>query len=1195
MYSREERYRSMSQATPWTVGPSASRDLEPPVVAADPMLQIAASAHAKIAGNNGLGNPQKRTAQRARFTGSASAPALHREFTLSASANQAIQNQLGQNPLTTTPEAEAGAVRAAARSQAKALVASRPRAAATLSDASIDAIKALVRRAIDSVLAEAARASHACGPPASSGGGAGGSSSAPMLPTEGAAMDAEVFTAPRSAGIPLEAPDGGAGDAGIGSGGSNPFARLKAAGPPAEPSPPAHPTAAPQQQQQPCAWTTGSGRPSPTPFVKGRVPTPTPLQPPPRPPGRSLTSPPRTPPSLRPLPPAQPLPPATVPLADDEVLVGSVANVAQRPLMATVGLRDGPARPAAVRAAGAGLGGSASAPPAAFVHDTPSAPSTTPRGGCLLVDSTEAAAAVGPPPPPPPPQLSASQPMPLASCLAVDGGTRGGSDFRASAFGRTLEAAPVAVAGVGTGLHASLSAVSGTVKQRQPRSEQQAVPPPPPTQPPPMAAITHSAQLVGVTHASCAEPRGSQLLPLRVCGALTAAPAWQEGWEWFGWDVRPFDARAAEVAAAVDVGAEWPEEADELPHPISAPVEGAVPPPPTAKLSAAPTATGSAAEELGDAAAAAVEQRAAGEHPSLVADSPLMDAACAQAASEDGLAAAGEGGGAAAGEGGGAADAEGGADAAAADAALRTQLAQARSAAREAIDPAAALASHDAPAEHASAEPDVTSPRPLAEMGGRELLKAIYARAVRLSEKPAPSASRLAAAPAAPLLRHALGKPAGCLCLELCEPGAYDALRAASHRLSRLESQPGGEPQPGGLAETLRELLPMLGELRHRVAVGRWALRRLGAALPPAPAGAAPTAALAVGSSLLSMAGSGTHPGAEAARQAAPEVAAALELWNRSGLAEVAPTLAADLSLHAHTLARHLSKSMPRTDEGELLQGVAQMPPHLAVIELGTAAHLECFRRIASWGDVTPEPTGPGTNQVPAGVGIGLRSGAFHNPPAACASTGAAAAPSAQWVQLLAQQLLCTLWRLHRCGALAVPIDVEVQQAAEQLIEQQRRARQAQLEQQRRQQPPPPPPAADDEPDEQDLPHYPRHLQAVCVQQALRQQRQHQVQKQKQQQQQAALRHSLSGPALHTKRTTGALAPTFTMATSKPAKRPAPQGALHRLGQERPAGPKLPFLTALIVPPKATLKEGEVPRMQLYHSENAPGYVHFSS
>jgi hypothetical protein len=403
--------------------------------------------------------------------------------------------------------------------------------------------------------------------------------------------------------------------------------------------------------------------------------------------------------------------------------------------------------------------------------------------------------------------------------------------------------------------------------------------------------------------------------------------------------------------------------------------------------------------------------------------------------------------------------------------------------------------------------------------------------------------------------------------------------------------------QAGGPAETIRELLPMLDELRHRIAVGRVALQRLSALLPPPPAGAAPTASLAIGLSLLSMAGSSSHPGAEAARQAAPEVATALELWHRSGLTEAASSLAADLSLHAHTLAHHLSKSMPKSPEGELLPGITQMPPHLAVVELCTPAHLECFRRIATWGDVTPEPSGPGTNQVPTGVGLGLRSGVSKNVPAASASMGSAAPPNTQWAQLLAQQLLCTLWRLYRCGALTVPMDPEVQQTAELLEHQHRRARQAQLEQERRErigQPSPPPPGPEDIPDERDSPYYGRHLRAVCVLQALHRQRQLQVQKQKQQ---AALHRLGHEQKQLAKRTTGAAAPTFTMATSnpKPAKRPAPQGALHRLGQERPAGPKLPFLTALIVPPKAHFKDGEVPRMELYHSENAPGYVHFSS
>ena len=1223
----------MSQATPWTVGPSASRDFEPPAAADDPMLQIAASAHAKIAGHNGLGNPKMVRGQRGRFTGSASAPALHREFTLSTSANEVVQNRLGQGPSTVTLEVGVGAVRGAAQSQAKELVASRQRAAraspppsdevdaqegaaataaaaaateteatttADVSSSPLPPLPSTLPEESDPGAATAAAAEPSAAPASSAedeshptGADAaeakirerqagrrcgGGSSSAPMLPAEGAAMDAEMSGAPRASAFAPYASDGSGGGGGAGSGGggaasgrggNNPFARLKAVGPLAEAAPVAAP---PLQQQTPPAWTVP---------IKGRVPSPTPLQLPWRPePGRLLNSPPSGQ-TLRPLPlypaPMQPVSTATVPLADDEVLVGSVASVAQRNAMATIGIRDG--RPPIGRAVGRGarpttphiLITSASAPPTfSSAHEPPAAPSSSPRAprACPTEASASGAGAAAlttaltsPPPQPLGAAVSASMPVLPTDWPPVDGGTRGGPEFRASAFGRTLEpvAAPVPLGG--TGLHASLSAVAGTTKQKQPRSELQTAPPPPRTQQPPMAAVTHSAQLVGRTSASCAEPRGSQMLPLRVCGALTTAPRWQEGWEWFGWEVCPFDERAAEVAAAVDVGAEWVEEAEEAApreeeaerrgeHVHAAPREEenvAVPPPPVAKLA--------------------------------------LNLEVKSSAPSSSFSEGGEGG-----EGGGGGECG---DVSGESAAVQRESRDASPSTSDASVDAAAVRARIFLNTKGYAEPDVESIRPLGQVGGKELLKAIYAHAVRLSEKTiaVPSTSSRAGPPA-PLLRHALGKPAGCLCLELCEPGAYDALRAAYRRLARSEGL-----QPGGPAQTIRELLPMLDELRHRVAVGRVALQRLSAVLPPPPAGAAPTASLAIGLSLLSMASSSSHPGAEAARQAAPEVAAALELWNCSGLTEAATSLAADLSLHAHTLAHHLSKSMPKSPEGELLPGITQMPPHLAVVELCTPAHLECFRRIATWADVTPEPPGPGTNQVPTGMGLGLRSGVSKNVSAACASMGSAAPPNTQWAQLLAQQLLCTLWRLYRCGALTVPIDLEVLQTAELLEHQHRRARQALLEQERRErigQPSPPPPGPDDLPDERDSPYYGRHLRAVCVLQALHRQRQLQVQKQKQQAALHRLGHETKQLA---KRTTGAAAPTFTMATSnpKPAKRPAPQGALHRLGQERPAGPKLPFLTALIVPPKANFKDGEVPRMELYHSVNAPGYVHFSS
>ena len=153
-------------------------------------------------------------------------------------------------------------------------------------------------------------------------------------------------------------------------------------------------------------------------------------------------------------------------------------------------------------------------------------------------------------------------------------------------------------------------------------------------------------------------------------------------------------------------------------------------------------------------------------------------------------------------------------------------------------------------------------------------------------------------------------------------------------------------------------------------------------------------------------------------------------------------------------------------------------------------------------------------------------------------------------------------------------------------------------------QPPPPPPhaeaaAAAEGGQDEDSPHYEVHVRLASVQHALRQQRLKQAHTEQRTQLQASLGRTPSSGGVplgaRSKRSTGARAPTFTMASSKPATRPAPQGALHRLGQERPAGPKLPFLTALIVPPKASVKEGEVPRMQLFHSQRSPGYVQFSS
>ena len=86
------------------------------------------------------------------------------------------------------------------------------------------------------------------------------------------------------------------------------------------------------------------------------------------------------------------------------------------------------------------------------------------------------------------------------------------------------------------------------------------------------------------------------------------------------------------------------------------------------------------------------------------------------------------------------------------------------------------------------------------------------------------------------------------------------------------------------------------------------------------------------------------------------------------------------------------------------------------------------------------------------------------------------------------------------------------------------------------------------------------------------------------------LGRSRSHAALGGGRAAGAAAPTFTMASTKPPTRIRPQGALHRLGQAAPAGPKLPFLTAIIAAPKNEAG-GPVPSMRLFHSESAPGYL----
>ena len=283
-------------------------------------------------------------------------------------------------------------------------------------------------------------------------------------------------------------------------------------------------------------------------------------------------------------------------------------------------------------------------------------------------------------------------------------------------------------------------------------------------------------------------------------------------------------------------------------------------------------------------------------------------------------------------------------------------------------------------------------------------------------------------------------------------------------------------------------------------------------------------------------------PGAAAARQIAPDVAAALEAWHRSGIADAVGVIGSDLALHAHTLAGHIRRALPPVQGSELLQGIVQMPPPAAIAELAVPARIERLQRIAAWGSTSTElakelALASGTKPMSSsGLGIGLASGACINLPAACATASASSAPKIEWVQLLAQQLLITLWRLHRVGAIvapAAPSRVPLQGAT--LATQQGRA----------------------------------SASATAAPAAV-------------------------APPSAASRAAGALAPTFTRASAKPATRLAPQGALHRLGQSKPSGPALPFLAALIAAPSSVAKEGKPRELQLFHSASAPGFLGFS-
>ena len=150
---------------------------------------------------------------------------------------------------------------------------------------------------------------------------------------------------------------------------------------------------------------------------------------------------------------------------------------------------------------------------------------------------------------------------------------------------------------------------------------------------------------------------------------------------------------------------------------------------------------------------------------------------------------------------------------------------------------------------------------------------------------------------------------------------------------------------------------------------------------------------------------------------------------------------------------------------------------------------------------------------------------------------------------LLAQQLLITLWRLHRCGTIDAPqaqqepsMEHASQPGPEAAAEPSALAGGPS-------QTMTPKPALMEHPG--DLPLHPVRREAGL-------------------------------------RAAGALGPTFTKASAKPATRLAPQGVLHRLGQSKPSEPGLPFLAALIAHPNATAKDGQARTacLQLFHSHS---------
>ena len=807
---------------------------------ADPLLRIAASGHDKITGRM-AGSKSGLRSRSAQFImqGSASAPALNREMRLNAEAQARIDG--AYYGLASQPRLHDGAMHDGAGSLIAAYrqgSSQPPRAAAELDEASAIPEAAAAYSYDDEV--------YEAGPE--------------TIPE--AIPEAIDETLAGAASILAEGDDGGAG-----LDGQQAEQHLTSSRP-----------------RTPKRYGVG-GLPQPTKYnpmapppgftlVKGRPPTPSQ-----RPlismPTRTLQA--RTPQSQSQSQSLMPLPPA--PLQADEILQGYTPG--GRRSLSTVGLKDGPVeaarrqpppqqpqqQPRAPRVDVVEVGPASAAEAASAVDESvsglpPYASGQSPAEGAEsavepppLTDALPAesaihsplvrAAVVATPPPASPPAGRLATPafVPLGTAPHVPGvgleSSMANDVYRGERrerrpSGRGL-APPLSGAGVNmTSAASAAPTVSGAQVSMRARgqpaqqasreaaaSEQRAggsgswrgtggggspavaetfggAPPTYQPGPTPMGTQLQAPQLVGISGAS-AEPRGSQLLPLRVCGALIGPPTWHEGWERFAWEAAPYHPHAAAVAAAADRGEQW---ADAM-----------------------------AADDAEDY---------------TLGYTPHSDAAPSSPARADASAHA------------------------------------SHAAAEAAVGFGASVPPPPSSTERAASA--------FATMSGKELIKRVYTLAISMAEWRTPKAAAAgitggsAAAAAAhtgsaaqPLIRHAVGKPAGCLCLELCETSAHVALRATLARLSRLAVAE-TDDNTAHVVHVISQLLPLLTELRRRLATARQALMRLVTTLPPAPPGAAPVGAVSVAKALLAMSADGSrHPGAEAARAAAPQVTSARE------------------------------------------------------------------------------------------------------------------------------------------------------------------------------------------------------------------------------------------------------------------------------------------------------------------------------